>query len=91
LRPPGTDKGSALTALAAEREAHAVMFAGDDLGDLAAFEAVRRLRGEGHPGLTVCSASAENTRLAEEADLVVDGPDGVLALLAALAGAAAGA
>ena len=64
-------------------------FTGDDLGDLAAFQAVRDLRGSGHPGLTVCSGSAENTRLAGEADLVVDGPDGVLGLLAALADAVA--
>src|SRR5205085_3770566 len=89
LRPPGTDKGAALTALVSQRGAHAVMFTGDDLGDLAAFQAVRDLRGSGHPGLTVCSGSAENTRLAGEADLVVDGPDGVLGLLAALADAVA--
>jgi len=89
LRPPGMDKGAALTALAAERKAGAVMFAGDDLGDLAAFGAVRALRAAGHPGLTVCSASAEVTRLAAEADLVVDGPGGVVALLGSLARALA--
>lgn len=87
LRPEGSDKGSALTALAAERDAGAVMFAGDDVGDLPAFQAVRDLRAAGHPGLTVCSASGEVTSLAEEADLVLDGPDGVTALLAGLAGA----
>jgi trehalose 6-phosphate phosphatase len=85
LRPPGRDKGSALTALAAERRSGAIMFAGDDLGDLAAFAAVRALRAAGHPGLTVCSASGEVTELAAEADLVVDGPDGVVALLRSLA------
>src|SRR5438034_5687175 len=57
LRPPGMDKGAALTALVAERKAGPVLFAGDDLGDLAAFGAVRALRQDGHPGLTVCSAS----------------------------------
>ena len=87
LRPEGTDKGAALTSLTAERDAHAIMFAGDDVGDLPAFQAVRDLRAGGHPGLTVCSASGEVTSLAQEADLVVDGPDGVTALLAALAGA----
>jgi trehalose 6-phosphate phosphatase len=87
LRPGGMDKGSALTALAAERGAHAIMFAGDDLGDLPAFLAVRDLRACGHPGLTVCSASGEVTKLAEEADLVVDGPAGITRLLAALASA----
>ena len=85
LRPPGMDKGAALTSLVAERKAGPVLFAGDDLGDLAAFAAVRALRGDGHPGLTVCSASGEVSELAAEADLVVDGPGGVAALLGSLA------
>src|SRR5215831_454764 len=85
LRPPGMDKGAALTSLVAERKAGPVLFAGDDLGDLAAFGAVRALRGEGHPGVTVCSASGEVSELAAEADLVVDGPGGVAALLGSLA------
>jgi trehalose 6-phosphate phosphatase len=85
LRPPGMDKGAALTALVAERQAGPVLFAGDDLGDLAAFAAVRALRGEEHPGVTVCSASGEVSELAAEADLVVDGPGGVAALLSWLA------
>src|SRR5215469_12575252 len=89
LRPPGRDKGSALTALAAERRSGAILFAGDDLGDLAAFAAVRALRQAGHPGLAVCSASGEVTQLAAEADLVVAGPDGVVALLRSLARALA--
>jgi trehalose 6-phosphate phosphatase len=84
LRPPGTDKGDALGAFLAERSARSVMFAGDDLGDLAAFEAVRAC---GLPGVTVCSGSAEVTALAERADLVVDGPQGVLELLRALTAA----
>jgi trehalose 6-phosphate phosphatase len=85
LRPPGMDKGSALAALAAERKSGAILFAGDDLGDLPAFGAVRALRAAGHPGLTVCSASGEVSELAAEADLVVAGPDEVAALLRALA------
>ena len=85
LRPPGMDKGSALTALAAERKSGAILFAGDDLGDLPAFGAVRALRAAGHPGLTVCSASGEVSELAAEADLVVAGPDEVAVLLSALA------
>ena len=85
LRPPGTDKGNALKNLVSERKSRAVMFCGDDLGDVAAFGAVRALRGSGIPGLTVCSGSAEVTALAESADLVVDGPDGIAALLTALA------
>ncbi len=87
LRPHGTDKGAALAALAAERDPSAVLFAGDDLGDLAAFAAVDSLRGAGVPGLKVCSSSAEVTALAEQADLTVEGPGGVIALLNGLAAA----
>lgn len=85
LRPPGMDKGTALRAFVGERAARAVLFAGDDLGDLAAFEAVEELRGEGIPGVTVCSGSDEVTELAGRADLVVDGPVGVAAFLGTLA------
>ena len=85
LRPAGADKGTALTELARQRQRSAIMFCGDDLGDLPAFAAVRRLRAEGLPGLAVCSGSAEVTNLAREADLVVDGPEGVAAFLAGIA------
>ncbi len=50
LRPPGTDKGTALKDLVTERAAESVMFCGDDLGDLPAFGAVRALRAAGIPG-----------------------------------------
>jgi trehalose 6-phosphate phosphatase len=85
LRPPGGDKGVALTQLRAERGSLTVMYCGDDLGDVPAFEAVAELRAEGIPGVAVCSGSAEVTDLAGLADLVVDGPDGVVSLLDALA------
>lgn len=85
IRPPGHDKGGVLRALVADRRPAAVLFAGDDLGDLPAFEAVEALRAAGLPGLTVCSGSAEAAAVAERADLVVDGPPGVLALLDELA------
>ncbi|MGF1430866.1 trehalose-phosphatase [Kitasatospora sp. LaBMicrA B282] len=45
LRPPGVDKGVALTGFLRERGARSVLYAGDDLGDLAAYAAVDRLRG----------------------------------------------
>jgi trehalose 6-phosphate phosphatase len=90
LRPPGADKGRAITGLAAERAPRAIVFCGDDLGDRAAFAAVRQLREEGTPGLLVCSGSAEVPELAAEADLVVDGPDGIAELLSELADAFAG-
>jgi trehalose 6-phosphate phosphatase len=91
LRPPGVDKGAALRELAAARMARSVLFCGDDLGDLAAFAAVGSLRaapgpgGATVPGCTVASASPEARQVAAAADLVVDGPPGVVGLLAALA------
>jgi trehalose 6-phosphate phosphatase len=84
LRPPGHDKGGALLGYAAERDARAVLFAGDDLGDLAAFDAVDHLRKRAVAGVTVCSDSPEVAALRERADLVVDGPPGVVALVDAL-------
>jgi trehalose 6-phosphate phosphatase len=87
LRPPGFNKGQALKNLITERSAAADMYCGDDLGDGPAFRAVVDLRGDGIPGLAVCSGSAEVSELAELTDLVVDGPDGVVALLDALAAA----
>uniref|UniRef100_UPI002FDBE32A trehalose-phosphatase n=1 Tax=Streptomyces sp. IBSBF 2806 TaxID=2903529 RepID=UPI002FDBE32A len=85
LRPPGIDKGVALLEHVRETGAGSILYAGDDLGDLPAFAAVEKLRSEGVPGLLVCSGSAEVGELAERADLVVDGPDGVVELLRALA------
>jgi trehalose 6-phosphate phosphatase len=87
LRPRGVDKGTAIIALAAERDPAAVLFAGDDLGDIPAFDAVHALRAAGLAGVAVCSASGEVTALADHADLVVDGPAGVTALLVRLADA----
>lgn len=81
LRPQGVDKGAALTSLVEERRARSVLYAGDDLGDLPAFEAVRSLRKRGVPGLTVCSSSEEVTAVAEAADLVVPGPAGLAVFL----------
>ncbi len=88
LRPPGMDKGVALAGFVAELDAESVIYAGDDLGDLAAFAAVEKLRTEGPdgiPGLLVCSGSAEVPELAERADLSVPGPAAVVDFLAALA------
>lgn len=87
LRPPGMDKGVALAEFVREKGAGSVLYAGDDLGDLPAFAAVEKLRGDGLPGLLVCSGSTEVPELADRADLSVDGPSGVVALLAGLAGA----
>ncbi|WP_431043693.1 trehalose-phosphatase [Streptomyces sp. P1-3] len=87
LRPPGTDKGAALSDYVRRSGAEAVLYAGDDLGDLAAFAAVEKFRAEGLPGVLVCSGSSEVTALADRADLVVDGPAGVVGLVTSLADA----
>jgi trehalose 6-phosphate phosphatase len=89
LRAPGMDKALALRTAVTETGAGGVLFAGDDLGDLPAFEAARDLRDEGLPVLLVCSGSEEQKALVELADLVVDGPEGVLALLSTFTRAAA--
>jgi len=85
LRPPGYDKGGALQAVLDEHAARVVLVAGDDVGDLPAFEVVERRREGGLPGCTVCSDSPEVTALRERADVVVDGPSGVVTLLEQLA------
>lgn len=79
------DKGVALRDHLKETAAGSVLYAGDDLGDLPAFATIEKLRTEGTPGLLVCSGSPEVTELSERADVVVDGPQGVVHLLAAIA------
>lgn len=85
IRAPGFDKGHALRQLVEEKAVRAVIFAGDDLGDLPAFRAVEELRDEGVPGLLISSASQEEDALSEIADLVVPGPEGVAEWLTRLA------
>jgi trehalose 6-phosphate phosphatase len=89
VRAPGMHKGLAVEAALEEHQARGVLFAGDDLGDLEAFETIRELRGQGLPSLLVCSTSHEQDALADLADIVVDGPGGVLGLLASYAADAA--
>ncbi len=84
IRSSEMHKGLALRAFVTEQEADGVIFGGDDLGDVEAFEAVRALRSEGLPGLVVCSASQEQPDLVELADVVVDGPAGIVDLLGGL-------
>ena len=92
LRPPGVDKGAAVRQIVSTYDARAAVYVGDDLGDLAAFEAIESLRSNGGvPGLKVASvdpALDDSPReLAERADLVLAGPHAVVAWLSALAGA----
>ena len=85
LRAPGVDKGHALRGLVTELGARQVIFAGDDLGDLPAFDMVDELRSEGVAGLLICSASTEQDALVARSDLVLDGPDAVAEWLEQLA------
>ncbi|GAQ54626.1 trehalose-phosphatase [Streptomyces acidiscabies] len=84
IRPAGMDKGAALKSLVEETGVTAVLYAGDDLGDLPAFDAVDALRANNTPGVLVCSGSNEVTALSNRADLIVDGPPGVVELLTQL-------
>jgi trehalose 6-phosphate phosphatase len=81
LRPRGPDKGVAVIRLAAELPASSVMYLGDDLGDLPAFDAIRQLRSRGVSAWAVAVDSDEAPEVAQAADLVVDSPAGVVRLL----------
>jgi trehalose 6-phosphate phosphatase len=81
VRSAGMDKGQAVHILAEEVDAGGFLYCGDDLGDLEAFKAVSALGEQGAVVLNVASASEEENALVQHADLVVDGPDGVLDLL----------
>jgi trehalose 6-phosphate phosphatase len=85
LRPPvDVDKGSALEALGVDRRV--VVFAGDDHGDLAAFDALDRLAERGVATIRVGVRSSEApAELLARSDVEVDGPAGVAALFGRLA------
>lgn len=88
VRAGGMDKGQVVRRLVDLLAAKAILFAGDDLGDVEAFAALDACAAEGLTTLKVCSASpadAEPSALARLADVVVGGPDGVLALVRRLA------
>ncbi|SKB08068.1 trehalose-phosphatase [Aeromicrobium choanae] len=85
LRSAGTDKGQTLRRVVGRVEPGAVIYAGDDLGDLPAFEEGIALREQGMDVTLVCSASDEQDALVALADVVLDGPDAVAAWLGDLA------
>jgi trehalose 6-phosphate phosphatase len=89
LRPPGVDKGIALRALIREVSATTVIYAGDDVGDLPAFGVVASMRAAGEiEGLAVAAivpaAADVPPGLRDAADLVLPGPDGVIAWLSGI-------
>lgn len=89
LRAEGQDKGGALSGLLAQRQARTVLYAGDDLADIPAFDAVARHRDAGGSGTLLYSAPARVDEavpdLAGRADLILNGPRCVTRLLLLLA------
>jgi trehalose 6-phosphate phosphatase len=85
LHPPvPTDKGTVVEA-AAGRFAAAAFF-GDDIGDLPAFDGLDRLASAGLATVRVAVRTEEApAELLRRADLVVDGPEGALAVFEELA------
>jgi trehalose 6-phosphate phosphatase len=90
LRPAGGGgKEAAVGAMLAEDGITSAIYGGDDRTDIDAFRRLRQLQEQGKLQTTVCvgiSSSEAPSELAEEADLMVDGPAGWLAVLRALAG-----
>jgi trehalose 6-phosphate phosphatase len=86
LRPPvPVDKGTTVAELAAGMEVAA--FAGDDAGDLPAFDALRTLADSGvlQQAVTIGVTSDESPPEVHAADVLVDGPSGLAVLLDDLA------
>ena len=86
LHPPvATDKGAVVERFA--YNARAALFAGDDLGDLTAFDALDRLGASGVHAVKVAVRSDEAPdEMLRRADLVLDGPGAVLEMFRTLAG-----
>jgi trehalose 6-phosphate phosphatase len=84
IRPPvEVNKGQAVAELIRRHDLRAAMFAGDDATDLDAFDALDALHGG---AVRVGVRSAEGPpEIVDRADIVVDGPEGVTAVLAELA------
>jgi trehalose 6-phosphate phosphatase len=90
LRPHGIDKGVALRELIDTVGARTVIYLGDDLGDLPAYDLIEELTAAGAiVGMTVASAAPGDADApaepAERADVVLGGPTAVVAWLAGIA------
>lgn len=82
LRPPvAWDKGSAVRAVTDERGLEPVVYVGDDLGDLAAFDAVREAGGF---AVAVDHGPETPAALRDAADVILPGPAAVAAWLGRL-------
>jgi trehalose 6-phosphate phosphatase len=88
IRPPvAANKGTAVEAVVAWRAIERALYAGDDTTDLDAFRKLRELEAAGRlETLCIGVRSAEGPpAIATEADLVVEGPEGLTELLGDLA------
>jgi trehalose 6-phosphate phosphatase len=89
VRPPvAMDKGKGIKRLLSGLGLAAALYVGDDLTDVDAFRGLRALAAEGRLGRAVCVGVRSDetpTELEAAADVLVDGPLGVRALLEALA------
>lgn len=89
IRPPvPLSKGRGIARLIEDAGVGAALYAGDDRTDLDAFAGLRELVADGRLESAVCVGVRSDetpSELEEQADLFVDGPSGVRALLAALA------
>jgi trehalose 6-phosphate phosphatase len=83
IRPPvEVNKGQAVTELIRRHDLRAALFAGDDATDLDAFDALDTLPAAVRVGVRSDEGPAA---IVDRADLVVDGPEGMADVLAALA------
>lgn len=85
LRLPGFDKAGAVARLLGSAPTSAVVYLGDDLGDLPALRAVRALRESGTPAWGCAVSSSGAPEVADVADVVLADPAAVVGLLTALA------
>jgi trehalose 6-phosphate phosphatase len=82
------NKGIAVAALIPARPVEAALYGGDDRTDIDAFTALRTLQRDGRLKATACIGVASDEsppEVSRDADLVVQGPDGFVAVLEALA------
>ncbi len=90
IRPPvRIDKGAGIVSLLRDTDLTAALYVGDDVTDLDAFRGLDELVEKGRLGRAVkvgVRSDEGPARLADEADWMVDGTDGVRELLRALLG-----
>ena len=86
IRLPGYDKGTALREVLSRTNRTALLFAGDDLGDLPAFALVDEMRAAGRLAVSVAVTSDEAPQdVADAASRHVNSPAELVALLCELA------